>query len=316
MNNIIALMKKVLKLLSSHKCQSHQATKGTFSVKEKELEKEISALRNDPSICARFAPYLKNYSWWIIPKIKKYHHLSNPPALPIPPPKLWAGYGHTDDEYVLTGERHYKQMMQVVTDTNFSLTPESRIFDFGCAAGRMIRHFYNEADKCEIWGADISADHILWCQQHLSPPFKFVTTTTFPHLPFEDNFFNLIYSCSVFTHISDLADTWLLELRRILRPDGRLYITVHDNRTIDILLSAPKDNWLHDTAIRHQLISFDKKTHFTECNFSMFIVGRDTGNAQVFHDIDFLRESWGQYLKILSITPEAYEYQTALVLKK
>jgi len=46
---------------------------------------------------------------------------------------------------------------------------------------------------------------MLWCQQRMSPLFKFATTTSFPHLPFEDGYFDFVYAGSVFTHITDLA---------------------------------------------------------------------------------------------------------------
>jgi hypothetical protein len=126
----------------------------------------------------------------------------------------------------------------------------------------------------------------------------------------------MICAGSVFTHISDLADTWLMELKRILRPGGRLYVTIHDNRTIEIVLSSPPGHWLHETSLRQQLLAFEKETNFMESGFSMFVVSRQPGDAQVFHDIGFLRENWGRFLKILSIVPEAYGYQTAVILSK
>ena len=49
---------------------------------------------------------------------------------------------------------------------------------------------------------------------------NFATVTTAPHLPFADGYFDFAYCSSVFTHISDLADAWLLELRRIVRSGG------------------------------------------------------------------------------------------------
>jgi len=45
-------------------------------------------------------------------------------------------------------------------------------------------------------------------------------------LPFEDSSFDLVYCGSVFTHVSDLADAWFLELRRILRKGGYAYINL------------------------------------------------------------------------------------------
>jgi SAM-dependent methyltransferase len=145
---------------------------------------------------------------------------------------------------------------------------------------------------------------------------NFLTTTTYPHLPFEDNYFNMIYAGSVFTHIGDLEDAWLMELKRILRPNGRLYLTVHDTNTINLLLSAPSGHWLHDTNIRKQLIDFEQKTSFTSTGFGMIIFAGDPGNTQIFHDTEFLKRRWGQILKVLSVTPEAYGYQTAITLTK
>jgi len=123
-------------------------------------------------------------------------------------------------------------MKQILDSSGFSIRDGSRVLDLGCASGRMIRWLVDFAEQCEIWGVDISAEHIIWCQEYLSPPFNFATVTTSPHLPFEDGYFDLIYCGSVFTHISDLADAWLLELKRIMRRDGRLYITVHDKHTV------------------------------------------------------------------------------------
>ena len=105
----------------------------------------------------------------------------------------------------------------------------------------MIRHLEDFAESSEIWGLDINAEQIFWCKQHLDPPFHFATTTTIPHLPFEDGYFDFVYAGSVFTHIDDLADSWLLELRRVLSRDGRLYVTIHDNRTIELLNTLYRD---------------------------------------------------------------------------
>jgi len=90
----------------------------------------------------------------------------------------------------------------------------------------MIRWLARFAAECQIWGVDISARHIVSCQENLNPPFNFATVTTQPHLPFEDRYFDLIYCASVFTHIDDLADAWLLELKRVTHPGGRAYITL------------------------------------------------------------------------------------------
>src|SRR5262249_23459719 len=154
--------------------------------------------------------------------------------------------------------------------SGLALGPGSNILDLGSADGFMIRWLRESALTGEVWGADINGTHMVWCQQNLSPPFKFVTTTSFPHLPFEDRYFDLIYTGSVFTHIADLAEAWLLELKRIVKPGGRLYITVHDKHSIELIMNGNSD-------LAYLLRSFDRKAHFTTSGFSMFTINRRPG---------------------------------------
>ena len=224
--------------------------------------------------------------------------------LPIPPRHLWAGYN-----YPAHGKDHVDAMLGIAAASGFTMRPGDRVLDFGCAAGRMIRHLQPLASTCEIWGTDISAEHILWCKRNLSPPFRFATTTKVPHLPFEDQSFRFIYCGSVFTHIDDLADAWLLELHRILAPDGRLYVTIHDNRSIEILEeSSSSVQWFRSIQTRRVFRE-------SKGSFDVMSIGRGAG-SQVFYDRDYFSRMARSAFEVSSITPEAYFYQTAFLLKR
>lgn len=225
--------------------------------------------------------------------------------LPIPPKELWLGYN-----YPVHGKAHVSKMLEIVYASKFEFKVNDRILDFGCGAGRMIRHLKDLSEICEVWGTDISAEHIYWCKQHLSPPFNFATTTKVPHLPFEDRSLQLIYCASVFTHIDDLADAWLLELKRILAPGGRLYLTIHDNHTIKLFEEGRYESTEIIRQLRLQEIYQQSKD-----SFGMFTVGRDDG-SQVFYDIDYFSKNLRPIFDIISVTQEAYFYQTALLLKR
>lgn len=268
------------------------------------------------SIAGHFYPYFEAQPTRIIRKADESPETSPDDGLPVPPRALFAGYGHSPADYLASGRDHHQAMMTILASSGLELAEGDRILDFGCAAGRMLRCFKDLAAGHEIWGVDIRADHILWCQQHLSPPFRFATTTTYPHLPFEDNSFDLIYAGSVFTHIGDLEDAWLLELRRILRPGGFLYATVHDNHAISVILSSPPGHWLHESVLRRQICELEAQYNFLAGGFEMMSITIEPGNAQVFHDREFLRKRWGQFLTIHSFHAEAYGYQTAVVLSK
>jgi ubiquinone/menaquinone biosynthesis C-methylase UbiE len=226
--------------------------------------------------------------------------------LPVPPREMWLGY-----QYLVDGKRDVDTMLKIVGASDFAFKPGDRILDLGCAAGRMIRQLQPLADTCEIWGTDINAEHIFWCKRNLSPPFHFATTTKVPHLPFEDRSFHLIYCGSVFTHIDDLADAWLLELRRLLAPDGRLYLTISDEHTLALFDTDRYKSVRYPAWIKRQKVYQDTKD-----SFDMFTVARDN-ESQVYYNREyFLRNARSMAFEILSVTEEAYSFQTAVLMKR
>jgi SAM-dependent methyltransferase len=195
------------------------------------------------------------------------------------------------------------------------------VLDFGCAAGRMLR-WYPAGGESERWGCDIKGATIAWCRQHLSPPMEFVATTTLPHLPFEDGYFDLVYAGSVFTHIIDMPDAWFLELRRLIRPGGFGYVTVFDKHALGIVLDPhfldehPKLRWFVD-----QLRAFDGRTGAFAADFAYW--STDSGPTwegmpvpQVCYDIDYLTDRWARLVDIVSVTEGAYGYQTGVLFRR
>ena len=233
-------------------------------------------------------------------------------AAHVPPPALWLGYGSNADEYLNSGKKDIATLKSILQPHAPAIESMRAILELGCAAGRMVRWLADSAGACEIWGVDIDATSISWCKQHLHPPLNFATTTIWPHLPFPDGFFNLVYAGSVFTHIDDLADAWFLELRRVIAPGGKLCITIHDKHTIELLDGPSRDVWLAQFLRNEPELKY---AEYSRADFGMFTVGRGT-DSQVFYDLDFLIEQISTMFRVLSVTPEAYGYQTVLLLER
>lgn len=251
-----------------------------------------------------FMPYKKNAYAYAIKKTEPLKAGSDR-VLPEPPEKLWLAYGLTIDVYLNSGKEHVDNMRSILKDAGFDFEAGSRVMEMGCAGGRMLRWLNDVADRCEIWGTDLSGDHIVWCKQNLQPPFRFFITTSTPHLPFTDGYFDLIYAGSVFTHIDDLADTWLLELRRVVKPGGLLYLTICENESIRAIKEeAP--------TLARTLNCYDD--YFTD-DFGMVAIGR-FARSLVLYDMEYLRRIVSPFYEVVAIVPKAYGIQTALVLRR
>lgn len=231
---------------------------------------------------------------------------------PVPPRNQWISekYGKTPQEYLASGKRDLQDMEDVLAQAGFSLADLGNILDFGCGDGRVIRWLERLAGTREVWGVDIHAGRILWCKQHLDPALRFLTTTMVPHLPFEDHHFGFVFAGSVFTHIDDLADAWIAELRRILRPGGKLFMTVHLRRDIELLHGKYRDSEL-----ARGLRTHPEYEEFVNAEFDLFTIGR-SAESSVFYDLDFLRRAIEPLFRIVSVTPEIRLYQNALLLER
>ena len=90
---------------------------------------------------------------------------------PIPLASRVGSLAETDDPYAL-----YEQLGANARDQILHMLPPGyelegrRLLDFGCGAGRTLRHYLGDADSAEIWGCDIDEESIEWLERNLCPP--------------------------------------------------------------------------------------------------------------------------------------------------
>jgi SAM-dependent methyltransferase len=164
-----------------------------------------------------------------------------------------------------------------------------RVLDFGCGAGRTLRHFVPHADKAEFWGCDIDEASVAWLREHLSPPLHVLRNAPEPPLEIEDETFDLVYAISVFTHLTDSWARWLAELHRVLVADGLLLVTFMGEGAID---------WVSDESWIEERIGMN----VSHCGQSW-----DRGGPMVLHSPWWIRARFGRALEILDVRPDGFD---------
>jgi SAM-dependent methyltransferase len=166
-----------------------------------------------------------------------------------------------------------------------SLLPEAwtfegkRVLDFGCGSGRVLRQFLDEARRAEFWGCDIDGASIAWLAENLSPPLHCFQNGREPPLRLEDGSLDLVWAMSVFTHIENWSP-WLLEMHRVLAPDGILIASFLGEGMWAPLVCEPyREDEVGMTVLRHW---------------------REEG-ADVLHSEWWLRAHWGRAFDVLSV---------------
>jgi len=111
-----------------------------------------------------------------------------------------------------------------------------KILEWGCGPARIIRHLPSLLDRsCEIFGSDYNKQTIEWCKKNISN-VNFSKNNLQPPLDYENNFFDIIYATSVFTHLSEeMHYAWFKELKRISKENGMIFLTTHGDNCKSLL---------------------------------------------------------------------------------
>jgi SAM-dependent methyltransferase len=173
-----------------------------------------------------------------------------------------------------------------------------RVLDFGSGAGRTLRHFLEEAEEGDFWGADLDEASIDWLERELSPPLHGWRSAEWPPLGLEHGSFDLIWAVSVFTHLTDNASAWLLELQRLLKPDGLLIATYMGRWNSQFFASEP---WDEDRVGRNVLY------HVRDW---------ESGGPGVLMSDWWMREHWGRAFEVLEVEPQIHNMSWALLRKR
>jgi len=151
-----------------------------------------------------------------------------PDGLPLPPPEMIRLVSGLDNTAVFYwgGILAARWIKGILAKNALDINQFSTVLDFGCGCGRVMRHWQSLSGP-QFFGTDYNPYLIAWCQRFL-PFAAFQTNELVPPLPYADEQFDLLYTISIFTHLEErLQMLWMEELRRVLKPGGRLLLTVH-----------------------------------------------------------------------------------------
>jgi SAM-dependent methyltransferase len=192
-------------------------------------------------------------------------------------PDVW-----TDTEGYLERGRQALQAIERVLPTGWDWS-DKRVLDFGCGAGRTVRHLRDRVMTGEVWGCDVDPACIAWDTDDLGSSIGFVVNGHEPPLPFASDTFDLVYALSVFTHIDRHWASWLIELHRVLAPEGILIATIMSEGMCE---AVSGEAW-----------------NESRIGMNVYECGQrwELGGPMVLHSPWWVREHWGRLFDVLQV---------------
>lgn len=137
-----------------------------------------------------------------------------------------------------------------------------RVLDLGCGDGWMTAEL--AALEAAPLGVEIASAAVERARRH-HPELEFRLAEIDGALPLQDNVVDVVWASEVIEHVADTA-RWLSEVRRVLRPRGRLLVTTPNHSRLRLLVagiercSPPLGDHLHlysARSLRGVLENFD-----------------------------------------------------------
>ena len=149
----------------------------------------------------------------------------------FPPEQLQRDFvGSAGEHTLLEAYAFYRAVKASCMKAGTPVRTESKILDFGCGWGRMIRFFSKDVLGDNLFGVDVDVKVIGACK-HAGVRGTFETISAYPPLGFANETFDVVFAYSVFSHLNEEAHLkWVEEFHRVLRPGG-IFIATTQGRT-------------------------------------------------------------------------------------
>jgi SAM-dependent methyltransferase len=151
----------------------------------------------------------------------------------VPPEGLLRRIGEADAKSYLAAGRAIRVQVEALLEDGWGWSGKD-VLDFGCGCGRLLGRFSGES--VALTGVDIHEPSVAWVNAHLGPAVSARVIGEAPPLPFAAGSFDVVIAASVITHLTDWWAEWMVELHRVLKPDGVLIASFFSEAYAPVLI--------------------------------------------------------------------------------
>ena len=180
---------------------------------------------------------------------------------------------------------------------------DNKILDFGVGWGRIIRFFLKEVPQDQLFGCDTSPV-IIDTFKKLNVPVDVRKSEGLPtSLPYEDNTFDIIYSNSVFTHLSEESTAKCFDvIHKVLKPKGLFYFTTWSPNYV---MHSPKMTAL---GVKPKFKHADERFDFLPAN------GNHPFFGATFISYPYMQKHWTEQFEIVKVEMQAFALNQIVIL--
>jgi SAM-dependent methyltransferase len=204
---------------------------------------------------------------------------------------LWNGASGV--QLAAQGAAFYRKVVERFAQAHEQPLSDARVLDFGCGWGRMTRFFARDVTPGRLFGCDPVQGILDVCAES-GVPARFARSEFMPdRLPFDDRF-DLAFSFSVFTHLSEAAhERCLRALHAALAPGGILVVTVRPPEYLPDALDPVRAARLQEP--RYLFVPHDPDPRHPQLG------GTEMAYGEAVVTLPYVRERWAPLFELLEV---------------
>jgi SAM-dependent methyltransferase len=217
---------------------------------------------------------------------------------PLPPPELLflTTGNESEDRFIKSGRSSVVDIEKILNLYGKKISDFEKILDFGVGVGRIARHL-RKVDH--LVGVDTLPENIKWLQKNMKFG-TYILNFEYPPMLIQDNFFDLIISHSVFTHLNIIhQDAWLAELRRVLKPNGLALLSFNGDLPFDGYLQSLRDNGAPERALLHEGLYLKNGFLWVSDDSWSETIFPDWYHS-MFHSPQYVLNHWSRWFEVLN----------------
>ncbi|WP_169154371.1 class I SAM-dependent methyltransferase [Brasilonema bromeliae] len=253
------------------------------------------------------------------PLYVSFYRIFNNYYAPIPPMenRVRVGAHYKIGGFLKSGRNCYEPIKKSIVTYQSNQINHLKILDFGAGCGRTLQFFYPDIPK--IFATDVDSSAI----NYLSKAFPEANASCNqydPPLKYDDNFFDTVYSVSIWTHLPvSKQKPWLNEISRILKPNGLALITVLGDFSLTIKKTKNMNLDVTPEKLEKEgilYLEYPGVNLSSEMRNKLF-PGIDQSYGTTYHSEKYIREEWSDNFEVLDIQKGVIDnLQDLVILRK
>src|SRR5262245_47581476 len=202
------------------------------------------------------------------------------------------------------------------------LQVDTRILDFGCGWGRILRFFLRDCLAANLHGIDVDPGLVEICRKTMNYG-SFDVVDPLPPTRVPNESFDFVVGYSVFSHLAEHASlAWVEELARVLKPGGVMVVTTEPRGFIELCRSLRGQH--HEFAWHQALANsfVDTEAAYRAYDAGEYLYAPTGGGS--YRPADFygealipegyVRARWTKFLRFVDFVSDPQRFTQALIV--